>query len=430
MSNFDNKSVYSLLCSKLVLKYLDTNDKLEFSSSCEYIYQKCTKFRLSVYEFRSYELAEYTSIINTQVESTEQTYNHRLEHIGKIVNRYKPHLMYLNCRDNDGYYILEHFPTKFNCLKSLNMLDNRIPQKSFKNIIKNLPNLQILILRTVGIELEENNLASSEFEFPKYLKKLTVSNCYQFDCNSKDPVNMGVDRVIEANSNNFNLDMSNIVINTVKNLSWSSHFRGSISTLNRLLINNTDLETLKIDLDRLNSYSLSIISKNRNLIKLVISFYSGMRPDSRILPKLPFIKSIELVDISKRQIKYASQILQICPNLEELKYCLFTENRTILHPNIKNYRNLKKLSIFHSNIDLILSIPFPYSTIEHLEFTISTPFKIEFSIFNRLKHLKRISINWVSRESMSYSYGSQSFDSSCNWKEIKYFNSVQFWKIL
>ncbi|KXN70962.1 hypothetical protein CONCODRAFT_70209 [Conidiobolus coronatus NRRL 28638] len=428
MDTLDNKNVYKLLCSKLLLQYLDIKGIREFSSSCKFIYQKCTKFRLSRYIFKFSEFDEYTSIINRKFKSKEQVYSLQLDYINKIIVRHKPHLLYLSFGRITNYYIFEYFSMNFNYLRSLNFLESRIHIKSFKNIIENLPNLQVLALHNVGIGLEENNPASTKFEFPKYLKNLKMSGCYQFNCDSNDHIAMGEDRLISVDIDSFNLDISNITINTIKSLTWDSRYSGGINSLNQLLTNNAELETLEINSDKLVSDTLSIISKNRNLTKLIVYSYITMPLNNSFSHKLLFIKIIEIPVVLDQSIEYVNQLLQNCPNLEELKYRIVTiEN--VMYLNMQDSKKLKKLSISHSNIYLLLSVPFPVSTIEYLEFNLSVPFKIKLSMFNNLKHLKRININGTSPEYTNYDYNNQLFDGSYYWREIKYYNSVQFWKV-
>ncbi|KXN70956.1 hypothetical protein CONCODRAFT_170263 [Conidiobolus coronatus NRRL 28638] len=426
MSNLNNNFVYKLFCSKLLLQYLDDKDKREFSSSCKFIYQNCTKFRLSIYKSEFTEYTDYTSIINLQFESTEQTDDIQLDYINQIITEYKPHLLFLICVKYHNYSILEYFSIHLNSLSSLNLSTMCIPMKSFNNIIKNLPNLQVLALSSIGIGLEEKDLNSTKFEFPKYFKKLTLTYCYQFNCDSSDPVNMG--RVTMNYKNGRNLDISNFTINTLKCLNWVSGYKNGIITLNELLTNNVKLKTLEVHLDRLNANSLSIISNCKNLAKLIIHSSRGIPVVNSSFPKLPFIKSLELKTVTVSGIDSVNQLFQKIPNLEEIKFHEYWRYEYGLHQNMYRFKNLKKLSIVSQNLDFLLSIPLPNSAVEHLEFTCSAPFSVSFSIFNNLKYLKRISINGLSPESMRYDYNDQLLDSNYKWREIKYSNSVQFWK--
>jgi hypothetical protein len=428
MNTSDNNNVYKVLCTKLLLQYLNSKDKKEFSSSCKFIYQKCTKFRLSVYESNFSEFIEYVDIIKKKLNSTEQTDNNELDYINNIITEYKPHLKSLVCLENPNYYILKYFSMDLDSLVSFHLSKLCIPMITFKKIVKNLPNLQVLVLSNIGIALKENGHTSTKFKFPKHLTKLTITTCYQFNCDSISPASMG--KVNNNYRNGRNLDISNFKINTLKYLNWFSGYKESADSLNELLANNDRLETLEVHLGRLNAISLSIISNNRNLTNLIIFSLRYLLLKYSSFPKLRYIKSLELKSVVISGYESVNRLFENCPNLEEIKYNMMWGNELGLHVNLYRFKKLKKLSIIHNDIVFLLSVPFPDSPVEHLEFTSRTPFRVGFSLFNNLKYLKRITITGLTPNSMNHDYTNQMLDSNHKWTEIKYSDSVQFWKII
>ncbi|KXN70944.1 hypothetical protein CONCODRAFT_6391 [Conidiobolus coronatus NRRL 28638] len=428
MNAIDNRITYSLLCNKILLQYLDAKDKTEFSSTCKFIFQKCSRFRLSVYKFNLCDFVYYTNSIYSWIRSPEEIYNEQLEYINKIINIYRPHLLSLTCIKNANYFILEYFSIQFDCLRSLFLNEFCIPQQTFKNVIDNLPNLHELVLIEIGVALELNNFSPTELKFPKYLTKFTMQYCYQFNCNHTDPVYLTLSGASLENTNRYNFEISNINISRIKYLSWANDYERGINTLNELLANNHKMEKLEVFLDRLNPSSLLLISNNRNLNTLVLSAIENTVLKSYHFPKLPFVKRIELKDVFAPGMESIGLFLRNCPNLEELKFGFYTDNADILLKIIKNFKNLKKLSITHMCLDLLLSAPFPETTVEHLEFTTRDPFRTVFSVFNNLKHLKSVSLNGLFPLYNNYDYTNQLFDGYYYWREIRYSNSVKFWK--
>jgi hypothetical protein len=435
MNTLNKKAVYSLLCNRILLKYLDNKDRTKFSSTCKFIFQSCTRFRLSTYNVKSTYFERITK--RKSIKSRENAYNDQIKYANTIITKYKPHLISLVwIRDEYFYilehcYILEHFSYHFGYLRSLHLEKMRIPQKKFKNIIENLPYLCNLVLSQIGIALRKNDQNLVKIEFSVYLKKLKMVMCYQFNCDSEESIS------VESNYTSFStinyncLNMSNYYIKNIRSLLWSSTYRGEIAILNELLVNNQKLEKLQLYTNESYFDPFSIISDNRYLTKLILYNISYKALNENYIPKLPFIKSIEIV-ISDSDVKFANLLFQNCPNLEEL-YCFFPSRRnngnTVCHI-IKSNKNLKKLIISDNYLDELLSIPFPSSNIEYLEFRYPFLYTGSLKALENLKRLKSIKFHERSKPSMDYDLKNQLFSEGACWREIEYSNSIIYWKVL
>jgi hypothetical protein len=319
---------------------------------------------------------------------------------------------------------------QFIYLRSLYLKEFYIPRQTFKNVLENLDNLYELVLVKIGVSLESNTPTTTELRFPKYLTKFSMQYCYQFNCNYKDPVYTTLSGASLKDEDCYNLEISDTNIHRVKYLSWINSYERGISTLNELLTNNHELEEIEVLLDRVNHSSFSLISNNINLNRLALFSIEYVELKSFYFPKLPYIKRIELKDAYASSLGTVNHLLRNCPNLQELKLGSYTNDNLILLKIIRNLKSLKKLSITNMHWDSLLLVPFPESTIEHLELTTQGPFRAGLSVFNNLKHLKSVSISGLPSCYMDYYYTIQLFDGYSYWREIRYSNSIQFWKII
>jgi hypothetical protein len=430
MNSIDNKIIYNLFCNNILLQYLEICDKTELSLACKFIFKKCTIFRLSNFSIDSNEFGNSAKHTNVETKLLKDIFDDQIEHANAAIIKYKPHILSLEFINNDKYYILEHLSKNFSYLGSLRLVNMCIPQKNFKNIIENLPNLYNLLLSQIGIALRKHEQKLVKFEFPKRLKKLTMESCYQFNFGSEYSASIGFNQNLTSNSCRNSLDITKFSINSIKHLVWASNYKGNIEVLNALLVNNHKLEKLKLSLNPLNFNSLSLISNSRYLTKMTISAVRDIALNSNYIPKLPFIKYIECI-IFAFGAESVNMLLQSCPNLEELR-CFLTsgpENGNIIRQVIKTNKNLKRLSINDLALEFLLSIPFPESNIEHLEFVYSGHYTGNFNALCNLKKLKSIKITRGSKPSKDYDLKSQLFSNVSCWKEIEYSNSIQFWKI-
>ncbi|KXN70980.1 hypothetical protein CONCODRAFT_70220 [Conidiobolus coronatus NRRL 28638] len=430
MITVDNKIVYNLFCNKLLLQYLDNKERSEFSSTCKFIFQSCTRFRLSSYRVNSLDFEKSIKDKNVMVKSFKNMCNDQIDYTNIIVTKYKPYIESLVCRYNKNCYVLEHLSISFNYLRSLLLFNMQISKKNFINIIENLPNLYNLLLHQIGINLGKNEQKLVQLKFPNYLKKLVMEHCYQLnrdfeDCNSKESK-----EVSPYTSNRYSLDMSNLSINSIKHLVWNSNYDGNENSLNELLVNNQKLEKLQLLLNESNFKSLSLISSNRNLTRLIISTIRDISLNSIHIPQLSFIKSIEVIAIFGIEVESINPLLQNCPNLEELKCMLTVGCGNTLCEIIKSNVNLKRLSISLLSSDTLLSTPFPDSSIEHLEFTYPGRFKGNFSALANLKQLKSIKLIGGLKPSKIYDLKSQLHPNGACWRVIEYSNSILYWKII
>jgi hypothetical protein len=301
-----------------------------------------------------------------------------------------------------------------------------IPQKIFKAIIENLPNLYELNL-SIGVLLGGNDTKLVELKFPARLEKL-IWNCYQLNCDFDDPSNILPNETPLSNNNRYNLDISNYNIYNIKNLSWYSNYKSNINTLNVLLAKNHKLEVLVVNLDKLNFNSPTIISNNRNLTRLFIICMDNLVLNNSPFPKLLFIRKIELSIISEQRFESINQLLKSCSNLEEV-HCYLQPDYSYIFQNILQLKNLKRLKICTLTLQYLLSAPFPNSNIEHLEFDIHAPFTGNLRLFGNLKQLKSVKFTGLHKIIKSYYDKSKLFFDHTNWREIEYSNSFQYWKI-
>jgi hypothetical protein len=430
MNNIESKIVYNLFCSKILLQYLDSEERSEFSSTCKYIFQGCARFRLSNYRVNSLDFEKTNKDVNTKVKSRENIYNSEMVYTKNIVAKYKPHISSLTCEFNKNYYILEHLVNNFNYLRSLYLFNMRISNKNFKNIIENLSSLCNLLLHQIGIEIGKNDKKLVQLKVPNHLKKLVIEHCYQINRDIEDSKSKEPNEVSRYTSNRYSLDMSNLSINGIKHLVWNNNYEGNENSLNKLLVDNQKLEKLQLLLNESNFNSLSLISSNRNLTRLTISTVHDIALNSIYIPQLSFIRSIELIAIFGFDHESVNPLLQNCPNLEELRCMLTLGCGNAMYEIIKSNKNLKKLCISLLSSDTLLSIPFPDSNIEHLEFSYPGRFKGSFSALANLKQLKSIKLNGGLTPSKVCDLKNQLHPDGTFWRVIEYPKSIIYWKIM
>ncbi|KXN70954.1 hypothetical protein CONCODRAFT_17227 [Conidiobolus coronatus NRRL 28638] len=428
MSKIDQKLIYNLLCSTDILKYLNICDKTELSSSCKYIYEKCSIIRLENFKFGLMELLEYNYITQKEHYWGHEKYKFKPEYFNTIINKHKDRLLCLTYSVRD-YFIIEYFSLKFTNLKSLCLDYIILPKTTLKGIIKNLPNLRTLLLCGIIAGYSKNDIQVADFKFSKHLKELTWINCTQFELDSTDYLSINQHGFGSDFENENTLDLSLNSVNTLEYLDWQRLNDDNIQLFNETIFNNPRLTNLKADLICLNSNSFNLISRSPNLTKLTISMYGeSVELDSSILCKLPNIKTLELYTTLENVLDSIDLLVSSCPNLEELKLPYYEEFEHNINDILKNFANLKILSInvysvFPSTLGSIL----PESNLEKLEIYSIDPLKFDFNTFINMKKLK-----YINNTHKDYNYNEydeiSEYENLKGWRVISYPESTQYWK--
>jgi hypothetical protein len=221
-------------------------------------------------------------------------------------------------------------------------------------------------------------------------------------------------------------------MNNLKYLSWECPRHNSKLTLNELLAKSPQLKSLEISIQNITSTTLALISNNKNLTSLTITQCTGSFTPGQIqFIKLPYIKTINSVKVMLFRMP-VEQLIQSCPNLEELIYSPAIEFPSQIHTHINNLKSLKRLLIFDFEfLGYVFnkSAPFPDSNLEYIELHIKTLDCFKIGIFSNLSRLKSVRIIYSSYYFPSGFDMRHYFDMIRNWRALYYYNVVHLRRI-
>jgi hypothetical protein len=429
MTKIDKNLIYNLLCGKDILKYLCVKEKSELSSSCKYIYNKCSIIRLQNLDFGVIHYQSY--IYNTQkgVYWGQDNYQLKLDYFKDMVDKYKEKLLSLNYGYSD-YFLIEHFSLKFKNLTSFCLYYITIPIFNLKNIIKNLENLHTLSFIGLIVPYSKNDYQVDDFKFSKCLKELTWGYCSQFELDNTDYLSINRHSRTPVYTNESILDISLSMVTTLKYLEWRIDAPGENQLFNETIANNPGLIKITAALHCFDSDSFKHISSSKNLTKL--TFSSNGNPlifNSPMFPKLSNIKTLDFLFTYGDVAVSIDLLITNCPNLEELKFHYFNNCDEFLITYIKNIVNLKALCIdSDEDIHLFLDSILPESNLQQLKINSYYPVIFNFNNFINMQNLKFISNSYrlYSLVDKNKIYKHEGLN---DWKVVNYPTSIQYWKI-
>ncbi|KXN70974.1 hypothetical protein CONCODRAFT_17240 [Conidiobolus coronatus NRRL 28638] len=433
MNQDDQKTLYSLLCNNDFLQYLNCKDKLELDSTCKFISNNLKRYRNAGYTYKENNSSQlvirsYYSNYPLDLISTN-----KIRFINNLISKYKNYLIHLKWKHSDNFYLLGYFTKKFSYLNSLHLEDIVIPKTSLKVVIQNLRYLHSLTLIDVILSYTMCD-KYEQFKFPRGLSKLHWENCIQFECDIVDPLYLT--RYKRTWLFNFfePMDINIEEVTRLKKLNWFSNDKKELSSLGRILKSNLNLSSLEVSIHSLNTDITNVIaSYNNNLAHLTINHEQTLdliNPFNNFT-ELPSIKSIEVKPILNEFTQSVNNIVLNCPNLDKLKYHTSPGLEASLLDLIVKLGNLRELTVVipHRASFILQTNSFPELDVEHIEFLLMFPLKVNLNNFSKLRKLKSFKVSGNEELFRSDNKGVKAMFEESEWREYKHVSSLVYWKL-
>lgn len=432
MNQDDQKTFYSLLCNNDFQQYLNYKDKLVFKSTCKFISNNLNRCRHASYTYKennSSQLAIRSYYTNYPLDLIP---TNQIRFIYNLISKYKNYLIHLKWKHSENFYLLEYFTKKF-YLNSLHLEDIVIPKKSLKAVIKNLPYLNNLSLIDIILSYTKSD-KYEQFKFPRGLSKLHWENCIQFECDIVDPLYLA--RYKRTWLFNFfePMDICIEEVTRLKKLVWFSNDKKELSSLERTLKSNLSLTSLEASIHTLNTNITNTIANyNSSLAHLTINREQTMDHINLFnnFTELPSIKSIEVKPILNEFTQSVNNIILNCPNLVRLKYHTSPGLEASLLEFIAKLKNLRELTIIipHRASFILQTNTLPELNVEHIEFMLMFPLKVNLSNFSKVKKLKSVKISGNEELFKGGDKGVRTAFEEMEWREYKHVSSLVYWKL-
>jgi hypothetical protein len=423
------KTAYNILSNSDIIQYLYTNDKIELSSTCKYIYKKLTRFRLEKFRFNSKDFQNYIENTQKGIYFSDNSYELVLSYYDEIVGIYKNHLLSLTFECVD-FLLLNYFSLKFTNLTSLWLHNIILPKTNLINIIENGNYLTHLTLWGIEAGYCKVDKINPCIKFSKYLRGLLWENCKQFEVDSTDLISFKKHGYASRFSNSSILDISLNMVDTLKSLDWYQFDPSGSQLLNETIVNNQRLSHLSISLYTLNLINLNYLSSNSVLTKLTIYDYGKeIEINQSRLINFPNIKVLEIPDFFQVLAPSVNLIIESFPNLEKLKMFYINDCDDYFINYVKKLKNLKTLTL----VMVKRFPPFLYnmefeSNLEHIEILTYKPIIIYFSKIINMQKLKLIT-NSCTKSNREGWNGIPTYKDLKGWRAVKYHRSIKYWKI-
>jgi hypothetical protein len=223
-------------------------------------------------------------------------------------------------------------------------------------------------------------------------------------------------------------------VTRLKKLVWFSNDKKELSSLERTLKSNLSLTSLEASIHTLNTNITNTIANyNSSLAHLTINREQTMDHINLFnnFTELPSIKSIEVKPILNEFTQSVNNIILNCPNLVRLKYHTSPGLEASLLEFIAKLKNLRELTIIipHRASFILQTNTLPELNVEHIEFMLMFPLKVNLSNFSKVKKLKSVKISGNEELFKGGDKGVRTAFEEMEWREYKHVSSLVYWKL-